>query len=148
MKSLLCLNIFLFSFLSLTAQSKLISGIWEGSLYFRGQEYRMELNLNVKGRGKIKGFSNIHLPNGKTVEMKLDGQLYFDRSMNLYEKEILNEETLEEGEWYKRNYQIVFRRDLWEMDLKGYWQEQVPELADKKSKLGRVILKKKDPTKA
>lgn len=135
---------FLLLLVNLQAQSQHVSGLWEGFLVLNQQRYPIEMNLHVKHNGKLNGFTSISLPNGKIVEMKVRGQLHMDRSVTVREFKIINEDELEDVDWYRRNFQLVFKRDLWEMTLDGYWQEQVPHMVNDKTKIGRIFLKKRE----
>ena len=133
-----------FSFFSLNAQEHHLAGQWDGFLVLHQQKYPVEMNLNVLDKGRLSGFTSVSLPTGKVVEMKLKGKLHFDRSVTVREVQIVNEEEVQHIDWYRRNFQLVFKRDLWEMTLEGYWQEQIPQLLDEHSKKGRIFLKKRE----
>jgi hypothetical protein len=102
------------------------------------------MNLNVKNNGNLSGFTSVSLPDGRVVEMKIRGQLHMDRSVTVKEFKIVNKDELEDIDWYKRNFQLVFKRDLWQMTLEGYWQEQIPTMVDDKTRIGRIFLKKRE----
>jgi hypothetical protein len=129
---------------NLNAQSQLISGLWDGHLVLNQQKYTIEMNINVKNNGKLNGFTSVSLPDGRVVEMKIRGQLHMDRSVTVREFRIVNKDELEDVDWYKRNFQLMFKRDLWQMTLEGYWQEQIPQMVDEKTRIGRVFLKKRE----
>lgn len=130
---------------NLSAQARHISGLWDGHLYLNQQRYNIEMNLHVsQDDGKISGFTSVDLPDGRVVEMKINGQLHMDRSITVKEFKIVNQEELEGVDWYKRDFQLVFKRDLWEMTLEGYWQEQIPQVVNDKTRIGRIFLKKRE----
>jgi hypothetical protein len=129
---------------NLNAQSQLISGLWDGHLVLNQQKYTIEMNINVKNNGKLNGFTSVSLPDGRVVEMKIRGQLHMDRSVTVREFRIVNKDELEDVDWYKRNFQLMFKRDLWQMTLEGYWQEQIPQMVDEKTRIGSVFLKKRE----
>lgn len=129
---------------NLNAQSQHVSGLWDGHLVLNQQRYNIEMNLNVKNNGNLSGFTSVSLPDGRVIEMKVRGQLHIDRSVTVKEFKIVNKDELEDIDWYKRNFQLVFKRDLWEMTLEGYWQEQIPTMVDEKTRIGRIFLKKRE----
>jgi hypothetical protein len=129
---------------NLNAQSQHVSGLWDGHLVLNQQRYNIEMNLNVKNNGNLSGFTSVSLPDGRVVEMKIRGQLHMDRSVTVKEFKIVNKDELEDIDWYKRNFQLVFKRDLWQMTLEGYWQEQIPTMVDDKTRIGRIFLKKRE----
>jgi len=129
---------------NLNAQAQHISGLWDGHLFLNQQRYNIEMNLQVNDIGKVSGFTSVDLPDGRVVEMKILGQLHMDRSMTVKEFKIVNQEELDDIEWYKRNFQLMFKRDLWEMTLEGYWQEQIPQVVNDKTRIGRIFLKKRE----
>ena len=133
----------LFFFSPLQSQSKHVSGQWDGFMVLNQQKYPIEMNIHVKGKGKIAGFTSVGLPDGNVIEMKIKGQLHYDRSVTVREIKIVNKEELQEIEWYRKNFQLVFKRDLWEMTMEGYWQEQIPQILDENSKKGKIYLKKR-----
>lgn len=129
---------------NLNAQSQHVSGLWDGHLVLNQQRYNIEMNLNVKNNGNLSGFTSVSLPDGRVIEMKVRGKLHMDRSVTVKEFKIVNKDELEDIDWYKRNFQLVFKRDLWEMTLEGYWQEQIPTMVDDKTRIGRIFLKKRE----
>ena len=142
MKNLLLATISFFLIATVNAQPHLVSGQWEGVIILHNQEIPIEMHLSVKKNGRLTGFTSVDLQNGKLIEMKVKGQLHFDRSVTVREFKIVNEEELEGIEWYRKNFQLVFRRDSWDMTLNGFWQEQIPKMLTDKDKKGRVRLKK------
>ena len=134
----------LFFLVNLNAQTSPISGFWDGFLTLNGQRYTIEIHINVEEGGQLNGFTSVSLPTGKAVEMKINGKVHFDRSVTVREFSIVNEEELQDVQWYKKNFQLTFKRDLWETTLEGYWQEQIPQVIDERTKKGQVFLKKRE----
>ena len=129
---------------NLNAQSEQVSGLWEGFLALHQQRYPIEMNIHVEENGVLSGFTSVSLPDGKVIEMKVRGKLHLDRSVTVHEFTIVNKEELTDIDWYQRNFQLVFKRDLWEMTLEGFWQEQVPHIVDDRTRRGRIFLKKRE----
>ena len=143
MKILLTFSCLLF-LTNLNGQSQHVTGLWEGHLVLNQQKYPIEMDIHVKKSGKLTGFTSVSLPDGRVVEMKIRGQLHMDRSVTVREFKIVNKDELADVDWYKRNFQLVFKRDLWQMTMEGYWQEQIPQLVDEKTRIGRIYLKKRE----
>jgi hypothetical protein len=151
---------FIFYTTGLQSQSGL-NGTWEGEItragMGAGSTYKFQLKLQVEGKF-IKGESFIYISQDSIVRQELSGRMYEDRSIYLKEVHPGNEsvELNEEGdeikalhEVFTRKYQFVYDRSIWESSLQGHWQEVVPS-SDREYKrtYGKIILKKKKPSKA
>ncbi|MEL6141245.1 MAG: hypothetical protein AAFU67_06475 [Bacteroidota bacterium] len=130
--------------MSLTAQRGL-EGVWEGHITIGGiysdQKLPMQLYITLNGR-KIEGRTYVQLPEGETIQMHLTGRLYFDNSMELWEEHFVGDEDNAYLPKFNRQYQIMWKRDLWNAELRGYWQEVTENTFDKFRQRGRIKLKK------
>lgn len=141
------LVLFLFQGFTATAQ-KHLSGLWEGELTYKGKKYKIAMQLELKSKGKLKGRVIVFEGEKKVVESDVHGRIYADRSINLWDNGILNAKELEGLDFYPRDYQLIYNRGLWENSLEGFWQQQMPELLNEKSKKGQISLKKMKPKNA
>lgn len=126
-----------------------LAGAWEGVITIGGihssQELPMELYLIVKGN-YIEGRSYVHTPDGKLVQFDLIGTYYSDHSMSLQEIKFVGDETNGYLPKFSRQYQLVWKADIWDAEVKGYWQEITGETFNHYRRRGRIRLtKKKDP---
>ncbi|TXF90643.1 hypothetical protein FUA23_05990 [Neolewinella aurantiaca] len=133
--------IFLLVF-SLSAQGSL-DGSWEGFMTVGGiysnEQLPMQLYLTSEGR-KVKGRSYVQLPDGSTLRMDLEGYRYKDLSISLTETSFAGDVTNDIMPEFNRQYQIVFKPDLWDPHLRGYWQEETDEAFLPKRRRGRMRL--------
>ncbi len=144
MKNWLILCFWLMGACSLFGQGR-FEGLWEGEMTFGGlyseQKYRFQLWLQEKG-GAIKGRSYVYLQPEKVIEMEIKGSIYND--LSIYLRDITFIETVK-GSFqppFKRKYQLLFKRTIWETALEGYWQEILDTPMDDKRALGRIKLQK------
>lgn len=135
----------------LSAQ-KHLEGLWEGILTRGGiesdQGYKFELLLRLEGR-YIKGRSYVYLSENEIIEMDIRGVIYQDRSVYIQDMEFipLDEEGALLPPFY-RKYQFIYNRSVFGSKLEGYWQQMMIGPFDGKRKRGRIILKKKEESKA
>lgn len=138
--------LFLFTVtLPVSAQSNL-DGTWEGTMTVGGiysdEELPMQLYLKTTGK-EVEGRSYVQLPDGSTLRMDLRGRLYNDGSIRLLETAFAGDEFNERLPKFSRKYQIIFRDDLWNPQLKGFWQEIQEEIFDPERRRGRMTLRKR-----
>jgi len=124
----------------------LLDGTWSGVLTFRGKEIPMSLQMDVSRKGKIRGTLYLYPAPGEVFTTKVSGRLYRDRSLSLQDEMLAPEGAVGHERYYPRDYQLVFRRSIWESTLEGYWQEQIPTPLTPTSRKGRVFLKKMKAT--
>lgn len=126
----------------LIAQSSL-DGTWEGTMTIGGiysdEALPMQLYLVTKD-GIVEGRSYVQLPDGSTLRMDLKGSLYRDRSISLYETSFAGDEFNERLPKFNRKYQILFKDDIWNPELIGFWQEIKEEIFASKRRRGRMKL--------
>jgi len=129
----------------LLAQSSL-DGTWEGTMTIGGiysnEELPMQLYLNTKD-GIVEGRSYVQLPEGGTLRMDLRGKIFTDRSIRLVETAFAGDEFNERLPKFNRKYQIIFRNDIWNPELIGYWQEVKEEVFSPNRRRGRMSLTKR-----
>ena len=134
----------LFASFSLSAQSRL-AGTWEGTMTIGGiysnEALPMQLYLTVE-KGDIIGRSYVQLPDGSTLRMDLKGDSYRDGSIYLTETAFAGDEFNERLPKFNRKYQILFKDDIWDPVLIGWWQEIKDEVFDPTRRRGRMTLKK------
>lgn len=127
------------------AQSRL-EGTWEGSMTIGGlysdETLPVQLYLTAE-RGKVTGRSYVQLPDGSTLRMDLEGRAYRDGSIRLFETAFSGDEFNERLPKFNRKYQIIFKDDLWDPVLSGFWQEIKEEVFDPTRRRGRMTLRKR-----
>ena len=127
-----------------TAQATL-DGSWEGFMMvggiYSGEELPMQLYLTTEGR-VVTGRSYVQLPDGSTLRMDLKGRLHGDMSLTLIETGFGGDPNNDVMPEFARQYQIIFKPDLWDARLRGYWQEQTKEVFGPDRRRGRMRLKR------
>lgn len=126
-----------------------LSGSWEGTITVGGihssQELPMELYLIVKDR-YVEGRSYVRMPDGEVLQMDLVGTYFGDHSMSLREVKFVGDIENDYLPKFSRQYQLIWKADLWDAQVKGFWQEITSETFDNYRRRGRIKLKKvKDP---
>ncbi|MEM6769155.1 MAG: hypothetical protein AAF597_01110, partial [Bacteroidota bacterium] len=101
----------------------------------------MQLYLNTK-KGVVEGRSYVQLPDGSTLRMDLRGKLYSDGSIRLLETGFAGDEFNERLPKFSRKYQIIFKDDIWNPELIGFWQEIKEEVFAPDRRRGRMTLTK------
>ena len=123
-----------------------LDGLWEGTMLVGGiegtQRLPMQLYLTMEGK-KAKGRSYVQLPDGSTLRMDLEGQFFFDGSMELFEIKFAGDPKNDLLPEFNRQYQIVLSDDIWNPVLNGYWQEITPVTWKEGRRLGRMNLKRR-----
>lgn len=129
----------------MTAQAGL-NGNWEGTMTIGGiysdEALPMQLYLKTEN-GIVEGRSYVQLPDGSTLRMDLEGKVYMDGSIRLLETNFAGDEFNEQLPKFSRKYQILFKDDLWDPVLKGFWQEIKEEVFDPKRRRGRMTLRRR-----
>jgi hypothetical protein len=138
----LLLPLLLLLVFALPAQSSL-DGTWEGFMTVGGiysdQQLPTQLYLTSEGK-KVKGRSYVQLPDGSTLRMDLEGYRYKDLSISLIETAFAGDATNDIMPEFNRQYQIIFKPDLWNAHLRGFWQEETDEAFLPKRRRGRMRL--------
>ncbi len=116
-----------------------------GGIY-SDQALPMQLYLTVE-EGVIKGRSYVTLPDGKVLRMDLKGRLYGDRSFSLYEMNFVGDSENDIMPEFNRQYQIVYKPDLWDSTIRGFWQEIKPHVREDRRR-GRMVLRKRKDERA
>ncbi|NJB85006.1 hypothetical protein GGR26_000751 [Lewinella marina] len=128
-----------------------LDGLWEGTMTVGGlysdQALPMQLYLTIRGQ-QVTGRSYVTLPNGNILRMDLQGYLYHDRSLALAEINFVGDSDNDVIPEFSRQYQIVYKPDLWDSTLKGFWQEMSTEHLGKDRRLGRIVLRKQKQERA
>ena len=134
----------------LLAQTSL-DGLWEGTMTVGGiysnEALPMQLYITSEGN-QITGRSYVTLPSGEVLRMDLEGQLYGDRSISLVEVSFAGDAENEVMPEFNRQYQILYRPDLYDSELKGYWQEVTDLTFSNTRRMGRMLLKKQKAERA
>lgn len=129
-----------------------IDGTWEGTITLERptpkKEYKFELILKREGK-KVVGTSYIYYEEDKPVAMNLSGTYFRDRSMRLFNQDVLFPFDAPNKEQHIRKYQLMYKRSAFHPDMiEGYWQEKHDPVFSQYRR-GRVSLtKKKKTTKA
>ena len=144
MKRYLISTLFLFLVISTFAQ-KGLAGLWEGQLTYRERTYKFEVLLKVLSNGQLEGITYIYQTDEDVVEAKVNGKIHYDRSINLYDLKVDYVGPSDQIDVFPKNYQLLYKRSLWNSTLDGFWQEQIPYGLDENSKLGKIFLKKSKP---
>ncbi|MTB51604.1 hypothetical protein [Lewinella sp. W8] len=142
---------FLFLFTLLLCSPLLIAqvdldGAWEGTMTVGGiysnEQLPMQLYLTTEGT-QVEGRSYVQLPDGSTLRMDLRGRMYRDLSLQLTEVKFAGDPTNDILPEFNRQYQIVFKPDLWDAQLRGFWQEVTDKTFNNGRKRGRMVLKRR-----
>ena len=129
-----------------------VDGTWEGVLVLERpapkKEYKFELVLKRQGN-KVVGTSYIYYDDQPPVAMNLSGRYFYDRSMRLFNQEVLFPSDDPNKERHIRKYQLMYKRSAFNPDtIEGYWQEKNDPIFAKYRK-GKVYLtRKKSNSKA
>ncbi len=123
-----------------------VEGVWEGTITLERpapmKEYKFELVIRKKGK-EIKGTSYIYYKEGDAVSMDLSGYYFSDRSMRLFNYDVLYPANALNKEQHIRKYQLMYKRSAFNPDtIEGYWQEKNDPIFAKYRK-GKVYLTKK-----
>jgi hypothetical protein len=128
----------------LTAQTS-IDGLWEGTMTVGGiysnEALPMQLHITTT-EDSIHGRSYITLPDGEILRMELAGRMYHDRSFSLFEVSFAGDEQNDVMPLFNRQYQIIYRPDLWSSELRGFWQEVTDLTFNERRRRGRMVLQK------
>lgn len=135
---LLCFSIFI-------GNAQRVDGTWEGTITMERPEpqteHKFQLVLKREGK-KITGTAYIFYAD-QPVAMDLSGEFFYDRSMRLFNHEVLYPTQQPNKEKHIRKYQIMYTRSVWGDKIEGYWQEKNDPIFAKYRK-GRVYLKRKE----
>jgi hypothetical protein len=107
----------------------------------------MQLYITMEGK-EIKGRSYVTLPDGEILRMDLEGYLYFDRSISLVEVRFIGDGENAIIPEFNRQYQIIYKPDLWDSELRGFWQEVTGATFKDTRRRGRMVLKKRKEEQA
>ena len=127
------------------AQNGHFEGVWEGTMIVGGLEgtpLPVQLYLTAEGR-KVTGRSYVQLPNGEVLQMDLAGHTYRDGSLSLTEIRFAGDPENSIMPEFNRQYQILYKADIWNPELRGYWQEVTEDALNPKRRLGRLRLKRR-----
>ncbi|MBR9922480.1 MAG: hypothetical protein GYB31_16705 [Bacteroidetes bacterium] len=142
MKNYLLTTLVSFFFISGLFSQRALNGLWVGTLTQGGETYDVKLVLSKDGR-KLKGSSLIVLSDTSYIELHLTGIYHEDRSMNVYEVEVLYPDPPDaEAGYFKRTYQMLYKRSFDDHFLEGWWQEREKSATDEKRRFGRIYLEK------
>ena len=128
-----------------------VNGTWEGTITLERptpkKEYKFQLILKKEGK-KVKGTSYIFYED-QPVAMDLSGHYFYDRSMRLFNHQVLYPTENINKEKHIRKYQLMYKRSAFKKDvIEGYWQEKNDPIFAKYRK-GRIYLKRvKNDSKA
>ena len=102
----------------------------------------MQLHITTDGN-TVRGRSYVTLPDGEILRMELEGRYYGDRSLSLVEVSFAGDENNDVMPLFNRQYQIVYKPDLWSSELRGYWQEVSELTFSETRRRGRMVLQKR-----
>lgn len=123
-----------------------VEGIWEGTITLERPgpvtTHKFELTLRKKGK-EIVGTSYIYYDEKTAVSMSLSGRYFQDRSMRLFNYDVLYPANEPNKEKHIRKYQLLYKRSAFNPDtIEGYWQEKNDPIFTK-YRQGKVFLTKK-----
>lgn len=128
-----------------------LEGQWEGSITLGGihssKGLPFELFLYRDG-DRLWGRSYIRLEGQRQIIMDVEGYMYQDRSVFLQEVSYEGDEATRSLVPYFRQYELVFKRGLFEGSLNGFWQEVRDDALNLKRSRGRIFLRKATTDKA
>lgn len=134
-----------FGFTFLLTQAQNVDGTWEGTITLERPgpqtEHKFQLVLKREGK-KVKGTAYIFYEE-QPVAMDLSGEFFHDRSMRLFNHNVLYPTQAPDKDQHIRKYQIMYTRSVWGDKIEGYWQEINDPIFDMYRK-GRVYLKRKE----
>lgn len=141
---------FCFLLLFTFGNAQKVEGIWEGTITQERPspqtEHKFQLILKREGK-TIKGTAYIFYED-QPVAMDLSGEYFRDRSMRLFNHNVLFPSQQLDKEKHIRKYQIMYTRSVWGDKIEGYWQEINDPIYEQYRK-GRVYLKRQQsPSKA
>ena len=122
-----------------------LDGEWTGTMTIGGiySSTTVPMKLYLVNRdGKIEGRSYVTLPSGEVLRMDLRGTLYGDLSMQLREVRFAGDPHNDILPDFNRQYQIMYKPDLYDSQLRGFWQEVTPETNKPGRQRGRMVLRK------
>ncbi len=125
-----------------------LPGWWKGYLTVdlnSDKGYVLELFVKQDGR-ELSGRSRVYLSPTYIVEMEWTGRLYDDSS--LYIEEVRSQTLPGLRVPFKRKYQLLLNRGIYETSLKGFWQEINEDPLHPRRERGRVVLERAPPGKA
>lgn len=135
---LLCWSFFL-------GNAQRIDGTWEGTITLERPapqtEHKFQLVLKREG-AKVKGTAYIFYDD-QPVAMDLSGKYFGDRSMRLFNNEVLYPTQQPDKKKHIRKYQIIYTRSVWGDKIEGFWQEVNDPIFDQYRK-GKVFLKRQE----
>jgi hypothetical protein len=125
-----------------------LPGWWKGYLTVglnSDKGYVLELFVRQNGR-ELSGRSRVYLSSTYVVEMEWTGRLYDDSSLHI--EEIRSQTLPGLNVPFKRKYQLLLNRGIYETSLKGFWQEINEDPLHPQRERGRVMLERAPPGKA
>ena len=135
---LLCITFF-------TGHTQNVDGTWEGTITLERPgpqtEHKFQLTLKREGK-KVTGTAYIFYDD-QPVAMDLSGEFFYDRSMRLFNHQVLYPNQAPDKEQHIRKYQIMYTRSVWGDKIEGYWQEKNDPIFEMYRK-GRVYLKRQE----
>ncbi|MCI5080816.1 MAG: hypothetical protein MRY78_03945 [Saprospiraceae bacterium] len=126
-------------------QQKHMSGLWEGTItdgIYAKEGKKFSLYLSFDGTS-VNGQTTVVLDDGSTIDMKIEGHLYRDRSMYFEEVKNIPIKGIGIDPPYNRKYQLFYFRSIFESTIEGYWQQiREDKVLDDTRPRGRIFLKK------
>lgn len=145
MKSLFLCYLFFFLSLGALVGQKTLEGQWEGHIttggIYSGEQLPMQIFFTIKG-SRIEGRTYVKIGQGQVIQMDLVGRLYSDNSIQFEETKFVGDEHNDYFPKFNRQYQLMWKRDLWDASLTGFWQEVTEETFHNFRERGRITLKK------
>ncbi|MEM6316460.1 MAG: hypothetical protein AAF960_02260 [Bacteroidota bacterium] len=140
---------FLFSLFMLSSYAQRVDGTWEGTITLERPtpqtEHKFQLVLKREGT-KVSGTAYIFYEE-QPVAMDLSGEYFGDRSMRLFNHQVLypTQQPERDKQQHIRKYQIMYTRSVWGDKIEGYWQE-INDPIFAQYRKGRVYLKRVEKT--
>lgn len=124
-----------------------IDGHWVGTLTEGEREYPLEVYIKRSG-SRIEARTFVHLNDTLQIEMKANGLWHRDRSLNLYDLELLNPQQFQHlAELpFLRTYQMIYHRSFDDRLMEGWWQEKHRNTYDPERRKGFLQLQRVEVT--
>ena len=127
-----------------------LEGVWKGTLTTslhgdRGLPFELFL---YRDGSRIWGRSYLTIRKDSTIIMDLAGEMHRDRSISLREVRFGGDRVRGPLAPYRRRYQLLFKKGLFDASLNGFWQEIREGVLDEDRKRGRIFLRKEKTDKA
>lgn len=148
MRYLITICLFMAFTTSTIAQKNHLEGYWKGYITQGTLDgvtgLTFELYLQVKDGYRVSGRSYSYYETGEVIEMKVEGVVHGDRSVNLSDTHFLPIKNADANPTHSKKYQFAHHRSAFITSnrLEGYWQEFIDDPFEPKRRRGKVVLRK------